>query len=386
MARLFTPIPLTGLAFPKSEYERRLHLVVQAMGRAEIDALVVTDHAHLQYLSGYNGSGGYFAPFPLIIVPGRRPIYVVREYEVAAVRTDSWIDEIVPYTQQQDFSKATADVLHQVAVHNKRVGFELGCWHLAPNDVSAIQAWLPEMKVVDATTIVTSVAAVKSDVELAVVREAMTYTDVAIDAFHKSLRAGVTEKEVTAHIQEKVEKMGGALSPDITLSFGERTRLPHGRAGDFPIGGNEPAMIECGGIVHGYVIALVRSAVLGRHPETESIYELSVEALEAAIEAIKPGVTASEVDAAARKVIEKSGRSRAFRHRAGYQTGINWSERGSLSLDPQNSTPLRAGMTLHMPIILFSENEYLFGCSEHVLVTEDGVEVLSKTSRQLFRA
>ena len=101
---------------------------------------------------------------------------------------------------------------------------------------------------------------------------------------------------------------------------------------------------------------------------------------------IKPGVTAGEVDKAARDVFVGKGRTRAFRHRAGYQTGINWGERGNMSLEPGAREVLAPGMTVHMPILVFSDSGYIVGCSEHVLVTDRNFEILSTTPRAIFRA
>src|SRR5262245_28476622 len=154
MAEKISAIPLTGIPFPKSEYERRHQKVFKAMERAELDALLVTAHHHLRYLTGYNGYGGYLAPFPFIPVPGRAPAYVVREYEVTGVRAHGCIEEIIPYTHQPDFAKATAAALRRYGVQDRRVGMQLGCWNLAPNDVTALQAQLPGLKVVDATRLV----------------------------------------------------------------------------------------------------------------------------------------------------------------------------------------------------------------------------------------
>ncbi|VIO71684.1 M24 family metallopeptidase [Bradyrhizobium ivorense] len=387
MATTFSAIPKTGIPFPKSEYLHRQQKVLEAIARDKLDGLLVTAHGHLRYLTGYHGYGGYFAPFPLILAPGRAPTYVVREYEVAAVRAESCVDEIIPYTQQQDFAKVCADVLRRYGLQGRRIGLELGCWNLAPADVSAIQAQLPDMNIADATRLVASVAAVKSELELGVMRDAIAMTDLAVQTFQRSLRDGVTEAEVAAAIESEVKKAGGELrATALNLIFGERTKLPHGFPSRHPIRNNEPAMIEIGGAKHGYAAGLVRGAVLGRHPETESLYGLSVEALESAIAAIKPGVTAGEVDAVARKVIDRSARPRAFRHRTGYQTGIHWSERGNISLEPGGAEILQAGMTFHMPLILFGESGHLFGCSEHVLVTEAGAEILSRTPRTLYRA
>jgi Xaa-Pro aminopeptidase len=356
------------------------------MAQAGLDALVVTAHGHLRYLSGYDGMGGYFMPFPLILAPDRAPTYVVREYEVNGVRAESVIDEILGYTQQEDFAKVCADVLRRYGLENKRVGFELGCWNLAAADVNALQAQLPNMKVVDATRLVASVAAVKNDLEIEAMREAMTMTDLAVRTFQNSLQDGAIEVEVAEAIHDAVKMAGGDEIRLVSLGFGDRNKLPHGRPVRHPIKKNQPAMIEVGGTKRAYHAGLVRCGVLGRHPECESLHALSVEALEAAIAAIKPGATAGQVDAAGRKVIERSGRPQVFRHRAGYQIGINWGERGNLSLEPGSADVLQAGMTLHMPFILFSENGYLFGSSENVLVTKRGAEMLSRTPHTLFQA
>lgn len=384
-AATFSPIPLTGVPFPKSEYARRQQKVLAAVTRANLDALLVTAHGHLQYLTGYDGRGGYFGPFPLILVPGRDPSYIVRKYDEDAVRAHSCIDEIVPYTQQHEFAEVCANVLRRYELQGRRVGLELGCWNLAPADVSALQAQLPDLRIADATRLVASVAAVKSELELEAMRGSMAMTDLAVRMFQNCLQDGVTEAEVATAIETEVEKAGGELRPSYTLLFGARTRLPHGGPVKHPIRNNEPAFTEIGGFKQGYAAGLCRSAVLGRNPGAESLHALAEEALEAAIAAIKPGATAGAVDAAARAVIDRSGRPQVFRHRTGYQTGINWSERGNLSLEPDAADLLEVGMTLHMPIILF-ESEYGLGCSEQVVVTERGAEILSRTPHTLHRA
>ncbi|WP_426411736.1 M24 family metallopeptidase [Bradyrhizobium ganzhouense] len=387
MTATFQPIPLTGLPFPRSEYERRQQKVFEAVARAELDALLVTSFAHLQYLSGYDGAAGaYFAPFPLIMMPGRAPTYVVREYDENAIRACSCIEEIAPYTQRNDFAKVCAEVLRRYGLQGKKVGFELGGWNLAPADVSALQAELPELKITDATSVIHLVKAVKSELELAAIREAMVLTDLAVDTFQRSLRGGVTEAEVAAAMEGEVRNAGGRLVFAV-LGFGERTRLPHVLPANHPISMNEPALMEVGGTKQGYSAGLCRGAVLGRHSETESLYPLAVGALEAAIAAIKPGVTTGEVDAAARKLIERSGRSKLFRHRTGYATGPAWSGgRGNLSLEPGAADVLETGMTFHMPLHLFSESGYIVGCSEHIVVTKSGAEILSRTPHALYRA
>ncbi|MER8900017.1 Xaa-Pro peptidase family protein [Mesorhizobium sp. M0676] len=384
-------IPLTGVPFPKSEYERRQLNVLAAVASAGLDALVVTAHGHLRYLIGYDGNGGYFAPFPLIMVPGQSPIFVIRQYDEQAVRSYSCIEEVVTYTQQQDFRKVCADVLRRYGLQSKRIGFELGCWNLAVADVNALQSQLPGLKIVDATRLVSSVAAVKGELELKCMRDAMRTTDLALRTFQGSLREGVTELEMAATISAAIRAEARSAGGEVGLSggtilFGERTKLPHAPPSQHPISNNEPAFLEIGASKHGYTVGMVRCAVLGRHLEVESLHTLAEEVIDVLVAAVKPGTSAAEVDAAGREVLKRSGRKGVFRQRTGYQTGINWTERGDLSLEPGAEDILKPGMTLHIPNILCSENGYLFGAGAHVLVTERGVELLSQTPPTLYRA
>lgn len=389
MAATTDSIPFTGIPFPKSEYERRQKAVLEAMAAAELDALLVTAHHHLRYLTGYSGSGAYFRPFPLILVPGRTPTFVVREYDEQAVRADSCIDEMVTFRHQPDFLRVCADVLRQYGMQNRRVGLQLGCWNLAPADVTGLQAELPDLKVVDATRLVSAIMSVKSGAEIKAMREAMEMTDLAVRTFHGSLRDGVTETEVASMIGAEVYKAGGELwATSTNILFGERTKLPHGVPTRHAIHQDQPAFMEIGGAKYGYAAGIVRCAVLGRHAETEILHALSVDALEAALAEVKPGATGRAVDAAARKVIDKSAFPRSLRHRSGYQTGIHWGGgRGNpISLEPSSEEVLKAGMTVHMPIILFGDSGRLIGCSEQILVTENGAEILSKTPHTLHHA
>lgn len=381
-----TPIPCTGTLFERSEYERRQQRVLDEVERAGLDALVVTAISHLRYLTGYSGGGAYFAPHPLILSPGREPTFVVRKFDEENVRAFSCIDTIVAYTQGYEFRTVCGDVLRRLNLYNKRVGMELGCWSIAPADVTALQDELPDLKIVDASRMVASVAAVKSEVEIQALREAAIVTDLAIDIFHRSLRDGATEAQVAAAIRSGLEAAGGELSAGLNLVFGERLRLPHGRPASYPIAMNEAALIELSATVKDYCAPVCRSAVLGRDPGLESLHKVAEEAIEAAVETIRPGATTGAVSTAIRRVVERGARPEALRSRTGYQIGVYWNDRGDLSIEPGANDVIEVNMSFHIPIILFDKDGYQIGCSESVLVTERGAEILSKTPHTMYRA
>ena len=91
-------------------------------------------------------------------------------------------------------------------------------------------------------------------------------------------------------------------------------------------------------------------------------------------------------EAAVQKVVDRSSFKRPKRHRTGYNTGPNWGGRGNLSLEPESPDILETNMTFHMPVIMFGDSGILVGCSEHVLVTDKGCEILAKTPHTLHLA
>lgn len=377
-------IPLTGTSFELEEYQLRQQRVLHAIEGSHLDAMIVTAQSHLRYLTGYSGAGAYFAPFPLLLTPGQEPTFIVREFDEENVRANSCISNIVAYSQTPNLNDVFADTLRRHGLHNKRVGMELGCWSLAPNDVLGLQARLEDIKVVDASKIVPKVAAVKSETEMQCIREAAVVTDTAIKIFNKSLRVGITETEVAEAIRAGVEASNATVT-GVNIAFGERLRLPHADPANHPLRSHDGAFLELSGVVKDYCSPLCRSAVVGGCHALESLHKVAEEAIEAAVEAIRPGVTTGEVSAAIRSVVDGAAHSKALRSRTGYQIGTYWTDRGDLSIEPNSVDVIERGMTFHMPIILFTEEGYQTGCSESVVVHENGAEVLSKLAHTLHR-
>jgi Xaa-Pro aminopeptidase len=263
------------------------------------------------------------------------------------------------------------------------IGLELDCWHLTPGDVDRLRLALPDVRVHDASRIVTDRMDRKSPEEIEVMRAAMRDTDVAMAAFYESLRPGVTELESLEAVTSALEDVGSEIR-DYTLLFGPRTALPHGYAADYRLQQGDIAVLETSGWRLGYASGLWRTAILGSDPEAERLHAVSDEATAAAIEAMRPGAAAGDVHAAARKVVEGAGRGDTMLQRAGYSIGIGWYDRGYLSLEPGAADPIEASMTFHIPRGLFDESgRFCVGTSETVLVTDTGPEVLSATPRAI---
>jgi Xaa-Pro dipeptidase len=203
-----------------------------------------------------------------------------------------------------------------------------------------------------------------------------------VETFYANCREGVSELEAVSSVHTALASKGAA-TPDFTLLFGRRTALPHGSASGQRLAEGDVAYTELAGWAEGYAAGLARTAVLGRNREAEELMAIAEEAQQAALHAVRPGAITGDVDGACRGVVERTGRGATFRHRTGYGIGIGWYERGNISLEPNGQDVIEAGMTFHMPTILIEEGRFGVGCSETVLVTGDGVEVISKLDRRI---
>jgi Xaa-Pro dipeptidase len=169
---------------------------------------------------------------------------------------------------------------------------------------------------------------------------------------------------------------------------GERSCLPHQTGGSNRLRGDDLMYFEISASKRRYTAALMRTIFLGQ-PRDEWLKAAAacIDAVTAAMETIKPGVTPHDADAAARSVTTKAGLGHLHRNRLGYSIGLSyppdWGEGEIISLQQHEYRPLQAGMTFHMPPLCLKYREFGIGFSESIVVTETGCERLSKLQREI---
>lgn len=370
---------IAAQAFSDEEYDRRWSATEQQLADWGVDAVTVTAPTHIQWLTGHDAGGSYAAPYFLIVAPGQSRRFIVRRYDERTVRDSSISIELVTYYGRFDCVDVWADQLREMGLHRGRLGLELDCWGLAPADVARLEALLPELTIVDTSRLILNVCEVKSSEEIEAMRAAAAVTDVAVEAFWNNVVEGRTELDSYLAIQDAIRSAGCANNA-FTLLFGANTALPHGYPTENALRRGEVAFIEVGASRHGYTAGICRTAVLGRHPRAEELHRIAEEATAATISALRPGMIARDVHAVAQSVVDGAGRGATMRQRTGYGIGINWYDRGYLSLDPGSEQVIAENVTIHMPRILFDESgEFGVGTSETVLVTAEGAEPLGRT-------
>ncbi len=252
-----------------------------------------------------------------------------------------------------------------------------------------LQQAIPDAKFVSATDLLRPLRVVKSEDEIATMRRAGAITEAAFADVIKQLRHGMTELEVMSEVDYQMRKHG-SLGPSFTTSFynsGPNHPLRFGqRLETWPRVLTAPVSIlfDFGAVLDGFCYDYGRTVSFGEPPEEfQRVYNLVMASQAAGIAALKAGqATTSQVDAAARKVIEDAGYGEAFRHRLGHGIGMDVHEPPFLT--KSDETPLQEGMLFTIEPSITQFNTFSSRVEDVVVARPNGGEPLTRGFQELI--
>lgn len=386
------PMPKGYQAFPRDEYLRRLSAVKVEMEGLGIDVLVVTTSANITYLSGYTSKSGYVPQGLIVSLNDEEPTFFTRRQDVPAALHQMFIDrsringypEALIANPDMDGFDAVIDFLHDGGFARRRIGLETN--FLPYRSTEKFKSRMPEASIVDFTNRVTSIRGIKSELEIAVMREAAAISDAAMLRAKEVIRPGAKEADAASEIiATLVRGVDGNSATDLASFFlcaSPRSATPHIRWSDDVFRQGSQINLELGGVRHGYVSPLMRTFTIGKpSDQLRRLHDGEVAGLEAALAAVKPGATCSDVAVAFGSTLKKHGFEKESR--CGYAVGIEWTE-PTASLKEGDSTILRPNMTFHLMLGNWIDEDLGYVISETFRVTETGVETFSRLPRDLF--
>ncbi len=262
----------------------------------------------------------------------------------------------------------------------KRAGFDPTVLSVYQRDTLA-EAFEGELEALP--DLVPAMRQVKDTEEVTRIREACHLAEEALLALVPTLEEGMTEREFAARLEYEFKLRGaqGASFDSIAL-FGPRSSLPHGMPGEKPLERGDIVLIDCGCIRDSYCSDLTRTYVFGTIPGAwfEEIYRVTFEAQAAALEAVKPGAVARNVDAVARDAIRDAGYGDYFGHGLGHGVGLEVHELPRLNM--QAETVLQPGMAVTVEPGIYLPGRGGVRIEDLVVVTETGCEVLTQASKE----
>ncbi len=351
---------------------RRIEAVREFLKKNDLDGLLVTKQQNWQYLSGFTGTNAV-----LIITTDDQYLITDFRYLEQAAEQAGGFHIIKPFALVED---AVADQVKKLGLN--RLGFEDD--HLTYHLYSVYKEKLPGVALVPLHETVEKIRWVKDQEEIACLKRAAGITDEAFDNILDFIKPGVRESELALEIEYFMRRKGAQKSAfEIIVASGPRAALPHGVASDKKLVPGEFVVIDFGAVVDGYHADMTRTVVLGRADEQHrKIYDLVLRAQEKALEVLKPGVRCSAVDLAARDLISVEGYGANFGHGLGHSVGLEIHEKPAFT--PKDETVLQPGMVLTVEPGIYLSGWGGVRIEDLILVTTDGIEILSKSPKNLI--
>jgi ectoine hydrolase len=384
------------LLFSQAEYQQRLERVRTAMAQSGVDALVVFDPNNIYYVTGYRGISHYVPQG--LIVTGDRLAFVLREMDLRGALLTTALDDSSVFAYGDDIlMSADRSPYHFLAervlafgLAGKRVGLDKSGGFISPASWEVFVGALRDIRVVDTTLLINRVRARKSPAEIGFMREAGRISDAAILAGVDAIAPGVRECDAAAEVTKRLvggtPEAGGGMAYPPMMPAGHKVSTPHLIWSDDRYGADSQVNMEVGAMRHWYVSPASRTAYLGKPPAAlRKLESATVAGMHAALEAVRPGVTCEEIEAAFRRETSRHGFEK--KSRIGYAVGLGflppgWIEMTS-SLAPGDRTVMQTGMTYHLMLGMWFDAQSLV-MSESFVVTEQGHESFSKLKRQIY--
>jgi Xaa-Pro aminopeptidase len=373
---------------PTAALKRRQTAVRAELTARQLDGLVVTSLPNVLYLTNFTGSAAiavltaervYFltdSRYLTVVADSRGQTYECPGLEVVAV--------------DGSYDAKLADVLSGQGW--TRVAFEAADLTVSRHAwlTSKLAAASPAVDFVPTEGVVERARLVKDDYEIATLREAGRRLSRVAAQVPSEVRPGRTETEVAMAIDSRIREAGFSRTAFETIvAGGPNAALPHARPGERKLAEGDLVVLDFGGVYDSYCVDLTRTVSIGAaSPRVREVYEAVRLAHDQAIQAVAPGRSRFDIDAAARQTLDERGLGEAFGHGTGHGLGIEVHEgpritRRRPDVDTTDEA-VQPGM-----VFTIEPGAYLPGwggvrIEDDVLVTENGVDLLTTTPTDLI--
>ena len=349
----------------------RLKRLTEVLEQQGADALLVTHMPNVRYLTGFTGSAG-------VLLAGKRPVFWTDGRYGEQARKEVGGSRVVVAKGPS----VLAALKHAKASGVKRLGFEAE--HVTVAQRRSLSPELHGLRLMETSGVVETLRLVKDAAEVDRIRAAVNLASRCFLPLLRTMRPGVRENEVAARLEFAARKAGAsAMSFETIVAGGVRSALPHGVASDARLPTRGFVVLDYGVILDGYCSDMTRTVHMGRASrESRALYEAVLEAQLAAIAAVKPGVSAGEVDAAARNCLQRNKLAKYFTHSTGHGVGLEIHEIPRVGV--KQNTMLETGMVITIEPGIYLPGRCGIRIEDMVVVTDTGCEVLTPVSKELI--
>lgn len=355
----------------------KIQQVVNHLSQHEAEVAIFSDPISINYLTGFY-SDPHERHLFLFVFENREPLLFLPAMELAGA-TAKLDFQIVGYQDSENPWEKIKSVIPKQTY--KKIFSEFDNLNLTRYH-GLQQVFQTPFE--DLTPFINRMKLIKSADEVEKLIYAGSFADKAMQIGFEHISLDRTENDIITAIefgmkQEGVKKM----SFDTMVLTAENAANPHGEPGQNLIKNNALLLFDLGTENNGYMSDMTRTVAVGQPDQfKKDIYALCLEAQLTALETIKPGVTADQVDAAARDVIAKAGYGKYFNHRLGHGIGMSVHEFPSIMAG--NDLVLEKGMTFSVEPGIYIPGKVGVRIEDCGVVTETGFKLFTQTPKELL--
>lgn len=335
--------------------------------KASADALLVTTPANVRWLTGFS------TPEDGRVLITREEVLLLTDFRYDVQSHDeSAVPVVITMDWQSEVLKRTGNGMLAIEADSMTVALK-----------EQLDSRLGE-PTISMTEVFRDLRMIKQPFEIALLQEAARITDAAFSHILGFMKPGLRELDVALELSRFMRDHGAeGDSFDIIVAGGHRSAMPHGVASARVLEEGDLVTLDFGANYRGYHADMTRSVALGEPgPRLRGMYAAVLEALLAAREALKPGITGADADAVARGVLARHGLDALFTHSLGHGTGLQIHEEPRLSSKSQ--TVLEPGMIVTVEPGVYENGFGGLRIEDMCVITDDGHRTMSKSERELI--
>jgi Xaa-Pro aminopeptidase len=321
-------------------FAKRLQALRDTLRQRETDAALITGPHDQFYLTGFTGEDG-------AVMVTRKTVWLITDgrFKEQARREATWVRTVI---RKVGLAQAVGQLAGRLRIGRILVQPEVMTLDMA----AGLRKHLPQSaRLIRAGGVIRKMRSTKDPAEIDRIRAAIRVGEEAFEVLRRRIRPGMTESQVAALLEYEMRRRGasGPSFPTIA-AVDANAALPHYRAGGVRVPGNGLLLVDWGARLDGYCGDLTRVLLIGRIPaRIKRLYQAVLDAQQAAIAAIRPGIPCRQVDRTARRVLDRAGLGRYFVHGVGHGLGLEVHESPRLAatstecLEPGMGRNRRAG-------------------------------------------
>lgn len=360
----------------------RLQRLTDQIAAHGLDGLALVPGPNMFYVSGIAMHVSE-RPAVLFIPADDDPAIIIPTLEAMKAR-DAGISEERIFAW--DDAEGYLGAFQRACAHLELADYLLGVesLHMRVMELQLLQRYAPGLQIAPADTALSALRSVKDADEIAAMERAIAAAEKALKRLIPRIKIGMTERSIAAMLTQELLAAGAdsmAFSP--IVASGPNSASPHAMPSNRAIRQGDLLVIDWGVYIDGYPSDLTRTLAVGAiDDELRHIYDLVLQANEAARRMVHPGITGREVDAAARNVISDAGYGEYFFHRTGHGLGLEIHEAPDMS--PVNDNPIMPGNVFTIEPGIYLAGRGGVRIEDNIVATADGGRTMTSFTRELI--